>query len=391
MNIYFNFKLMKVRQEDIREYIINNIDFTIQEIIEQLYTIYDELNENEKYVIQKLATFLYNEIKEKETIFQRRREKLQTLKQLELPEQRSKEWYEMRKEKLTASALASALDKCHFTTRDELILSKIEDKPYESNPITEWGVKYEDIAIAFYEELYNVKVLDFGLIPHPEFNAFGASPDGICDDTGNKEYIARMVEIKCPPKRKFTKTVPPHYLMQVQGQLEVCDLDECDFFQVKIEDYDSYEDYQKDIFVNDDKIIPGRTNLNFPKGVTITYCKKDELKLSYLYAKLGLTDEEYNLWIYENSSILESNNSTIIEVKWWKISRYECTLVHRNHQWWIDNIEHILHFYNDLLFYKNNPENIQQLKDKITKKGKRVKTKVIPLEDFMLLSDEEDN
>ncbi len=382
---------MKVRQEDIREYIINNNEFTIQEIIEQLYTIYDELNENEKYVIQKLATFLYNEIKDKETIFQRRREKLQTLKQLELPEQRSKEWYEMRKEKLTASALASALDKCHFTTRDELILSKIEDKPYESNPITEWGVKYEDIAIAFYEELYNVKVLDFGLIPHPEFNAFGASPDGICDDTGNKEYIARMVEIKCPPKRKFTKTVPPHYLMQVQGQLEVCDLDECDFFQVKIEDYDSYEDYQKDIFVNDDKIIPGRTNLNFPKGVTITYCKKDELKLSYLYAKLGLTDEEYNLWIYENSSILESNNNTIIEVKWWKISRYECTLVHRNHQWWIDNIEHILHFYNDLLFYKNNPENIQQLKDKITKKGKKIKTKVIPLEDFMLLSDEEDN
>tara|TARA_Y100000768_G_scaffold388507_1_gene384828 strand:+ start:127 stop:1275 length:1149 start_codon:yes stop_codon:yes gene_type:complete len=382
---------MKVRQEDIREYIINNNEFTIQEIIEQLYTIYDELNENETYVIQKLATFLYNEIKDKETIFQRRREKLQTLKQLELPEQRSKEWYEMRKEKLTASALASALDKCHFTTRDELILSKIEDKPYESNPITEWGVKYEDIAIAFYEELYNVKVLDFGLIPHPEFNAFGASPDGICDDTGNKEYIARMVEIKCPPKRKFTKTVPPHYLMQVQGQLEVCDLDECDFFQVKIEDYDSYEDYQKDIFVNDDKIIPGRTNLNFPKGVTITYCKKDELKLSYLYAKLGLTDEEYNLWIYENSSILESNNNTIIEVKWWKISRYECTLVHRNHQWWIDNIEHILHFYNDLLFYKNNPENIQQLKDKITKKGKKIKTKVIPLEDFMLLSDEEDN
>tara|TARA_B100000214_G_scaffold375038_1_gene359755 strand:- start:2288 stop:3436 length:1149 start_codon:yes stop_codon:yes gene_type:complete len=382
---------MKVRQEDIREYIINNNEFTIQEIIEQLYTIYDELNENEKYVIQKLATFLYNEIKDKETIFQRRREKLQTLKQLELPEQRSKEWYEMRKEKLTASALASALDKCHFTTRDELILSKIEDKPYESNPITEWGVKYEDIAIAFYEELYNVKVLDFGLIPHPEFNAFGASPDGICDDTGNKEYIARMVEIKCPPKRKFTKTVPPHYLMQVQGQLEVCDLDECDFFQVKIEDYDSYEDYQKDIFVNDDKIIPGRTNLNFPKGVTITYCKKDELKLSYLYAKLGLTDEEYNLWIYENSSILESNNNTIIEVKWWKISRYECTLVHRNHQWWIDNIEHILHFYNDLLFYKNNPENIQQLKDKITKKEKKIKTKVIPLEDFMLLSDEEDN
>ena len=87
--------------------------------------------------------------------------------------------------------------------------SKIEDKPYESNPITEWGVKYEDIAILFYEEMYNVKVLDFGLIPHPTFQAFGASPDGICDDTGNDEYVARMVEIKCPPKRKFTKHVHP--------------------------------------------------------------------------------------------------------------------------------------------------------------------------------------
>ena len=108
-------------------------------------------------------------------------------------------------------------------------MSKIEEKPFEPNPITEWGVKYEDVAIMFYEELYNVKILDFGCIPHPEFDAFGASPDGICDDTGNDEYIARMVEIKCPPKRKFTKTVPSHYLMQVQGQLEVCDLDECDF------------------------------------------------------------------------------------------------------------------------------------------------------------------
>ena len=30
--------------------------------------------------------------------------------------------------------------------------------------------------------MYNVKILDFGLIPHPTFKAFGASPDGICDE-----------------------------------------------------------------------------------------------------------------------------------------------------------------------------------------------------------------
>ena len=76
-----------------------------------------------------------------------------------------------------------------------------------NRPITCRGLN-EDVAIQFYEELFNVKVLDFGMIPHPDFEAFGASPDGICDENGSEDHIARMVEIKCPPKRKFTKTVP---------------------------------------------------------------------------------------------------------------------------------------------------------------------------------------
>ena len=91
------------------------------------------------------------------------------------------------------------------------LVSKIEDKPYESNPITEWGVKYEDIAILFYEELYNVKVLDFGLIPHPTFKAFGASPDGICDDTGNDEYVSR--------KRRCLNTECNHENLTVELEL----------------------------------------------------------------------------------------------------------------------------------------------------------------------------
>ena len=52
-----------------------------------------------------------------------------------------------------------------------------------------------------------------------------------------------MVEIKCPPKRKFTKTVPDIYL-QVQGQLEVCDLDD-DFLSSKIEEYNHMKNIVK--------------------------------------------------------------------------------------------------------------------------------------------------
>jgi len=384
---------MDIKRNDIIEY-INGYSICQQNpdiIKKELYDLYSiDGDENKKFVIDINVDSIVNVNKKNEMIYSERKEKLKKLKLLDLPEQRSPEWYAMRKEKLTASSIASAIGKCHFTTREELILSKIEDKPYESNPITEWGVKYEDIAILFYEELYNVKVLDFGLIPHPTFKAFGASPDGICDDTGNDEYVSRMVEIKCPPKRKFTKTCPPHYLMQVQGQLEVCDLDHCDFFQVKIEEYDNYDDYLKDIFVDDDKILPGRTYLNYPKGVTVSYRKKDEIKLTYLYPKLNMTNDGYNDWIKEKKIEILENGDEYVESKWWKITRYECTLIERDYEWWNENIEHILKFYTDMQECKRDPERLAELKAKIAESKKRSSKKEVKVDDFALISDEED-
>ena len=384
---------MDIKRNDIIEY-INGYSICQQNpdiIKKELYDLYSiDGDENKKFVIDINVDSIVNDNKKNEMIYSGRKEKLKKLKLLDLPEQRSPEWYAMRKEKLTASSIASAIGKCHFTTREELILSKIEDKPYESNPITEWGVKYEDIAILFYEELYNVKVLDFGLIPHPTFKAFGASPDGICDDTGNDEYVSRMVEIKCPPKRKFTKTCPPHYLMQVQGQLEVCDLDHCDFFQVKIEEYDNYDDYLKDIFVDDDKILPGRTYLNYPKGVTVSYRKKDEIKLTYLYPKLNMTNDGYKDWIKEKKIEILENGHEYVESKWWKITRYECTLIERDYEWWNENVEHILKFYTDMKECKRDPERLAELKAKIAESKKRSSKKEVKVDDFALISDEED-
>lgn len=384
---------MDIKRHDIVDYINGYpVDQQNSEIIKcELYDLYSiENDENKKYVIDINVDSIVSENQKNEDIYTIRKEKLKKLKLLELPDQRSPEWYAMRKEMLTASSVASAIGKCHFTTREELILSKIEDKPYVSNPITEWGVKYEDIAILFYEELYNVKVLDFGLIPHPTFKAFGASPDGICDDTGNDAYVSRMVEIKCPPKRKFTKTCPPHYLMQVQGQLEVCDLDHCDFFQVKIEDYENYDDYVKDIFVDDDIILPGRTYLNYPKGVTVSYRKKDELKLTYIYPSLNMTNEGYNDWIKEKKIEIINNGDEYVESKWWKITRFECTLIKRDYNWWNENVEHILKFYNDMDDCKRDPEKLAELKAAIATSKKRSSKKEIKVGDFALISDDED-
>lgn len=381
-----------ISKEDIQEYIINNISDGLMCILGELYNIYNiKPGSPDKYVIDNIVEYYYNEYNGKQKIYSERKEKLSKLKMLELPEQRSDEWYAMRRDKLTASSIAGAIGKCHFSTREELLLGKIEEQPYEANPITEWGVKYEDIAIAFYEEMYNTKVLDFGMVPHPTFEAFGASPDGICDDTGNDEYVGRMVEIKCPPKRKFTKTVPPHYLMQVQGQLEVCDLDECDFFQVKIEEYDNFDEYCKDTFINDDIMVQGRTNLNFPKGCTLSYIKSNENKLSYLYPVLNLSNDEYQNWIKENKEKIEKEGHKFVEAKWWFISRYECTLVKRDKKWWIENIEHILKFYNDLNYYRNS-ENLSVLKEKVASQKKRKRREEpVEIKEFLLLSSDDED
>ena len=388
---------LKINKEDIQEYINNSDTCNKDEILDELYSIYgvDKDNKSSRlYVINQLVSSMINNKKVMDNIYNTRREKLKKLKELKLPEQRSQEWYNMRKQRLTASSLASALNKDHFTSRSELILSKLEEKPYETNPITEWGVKYEDVAIMFYEELNNVKVLDFGLVPHPYFDAFGASPDGICDDTGNLDYIGRMVEIKCPPKRKFTKTVPEHYKMQVLGQLEVCNLDECDFFQVKIEEYNDYEEYSKDNFINESTLRNswGRTALNFPKGCTLTYIKSNEDKMSYLYPKFNLSDSMYSIWLQENKDKIEKEGHKFVEAKYWKITRYECTLLQRNKEWWNNIIPSILSFYEELLYYKQD-NNIEILKDKVKNilSNKKKKTKAITLQEHQLVSDEEDN
>jgi len=374
-------------KDKLYNYILNyKGDLNYEEMYNDYITKNKPNNSPEEYVIKKILNDEIEKIKSRNRLISMRKNKLENLKKLELPEQRSEAWYQMRKTKLTASSLASAIGHCHFQSRDELILDKIIEKPFEPNPITEWGVKYEDVAIKFYEELFNVNILEFGMIPHPEFEAFGASPDGICDETGSKEHIARMVEIKCPPKRKFTKSVPGHYLMQVQGQLEVCDLDECDFFQVKLEEYDNIDEYQKDIFIDENEgVLHGRTNINFPKGVVITL--KTDDKLSYIYSKLNQTDNELNKWIEEH----KIQHDNIFEIKWWKITRYECTLVQRDKKWWNEKLEKILDFYEELQFYKNTPDKINELKDKIKLNKKRKTNFNLELNNFMLISDEEDN
>ena len=176
---------MMISKQDIIEYINNNYpDIHLElnsfknNIIDELLNIFNiiSINQNDfqlksqRYFIETVV----DELSEKYKIFYERQYKLNELLKLKLPEQRSPEWHLLRQNILTASSFAAAMDKCHFRSRDELIYSKIIPEPYESNPITEWGVKYEEIATLFYQSITGTVIKEFGMIPHPTFPIFGA-------------------------------------------------------------------------------------------------------------------------------------------------------------------------------------------------------------------------
>ena len=117
----------------------------------------------------------------------------------------------MRKNMITASCAAQVIGENPYPNQspDDLILDKLDlGKPYSDNKFVHHGKKYEEIAKR-YEEIYNVKVEEYGLVPHiskPIIPFIGASPDGIASHyTLQNEFspmVGRMLEIKCPFSRK---------------------------------------------------------------------------------------------------------------------------------------------------------------------------------------------
>lgn len=366
-----------VKKEDL-------FDNLIQEIKDQIYLYYDindnndNLNTSKKYYIDQytknIIEIKIDECRERLFNLQNITEKMEQLKDLTLPEQRSKEWYDMRNNLLTASSLADALGKGHFTTRDNLLIDKTskEKKPFFTNDIIQWGVKYEPTATTFYEKLNNLTVVEFGLVPHPKLKIFGASPDGICDIDSPGDYPGRMLEIKCPPKRQFTDEVPLHYWMQMQGQLETCNLEECDFLQVKLLEYYSEQEYNDDKFIEDDIEKVGYSSTGYPKGLVLTFLSKNEKNetiYEYEYSEFYQTFDQLKKWA---SEVIKNYENKQCIYNWWKIERYECTLVLRDRKWWMETTPKIIEFWEEVEFYRKNGN--QDLLDKKEKRKRKKKS-----------------
>ena len=208
----------------------SGITDSMKEDCKQLYSLIHKLLDERVEVIGEN----YSEEQLNEIIKQ-----IEYLDSIPLPKQRSPEWYEFRKDRLTASDLGTVIGVNPYSSIKELILKKCgHERPFNGGSAITHGVKYEDVAIAIYENRNNVHIAEYGCLPHPTIAFFGASPDGICSaKSTNKNFIGRMVEIKCPKSRNLTGFIPEYYAAQVQGQLEVCGLEYCDFLECVISEY----------------------------------------------------------------------------------------------------------------------------------------------------------
>jgi putative phage-type endonuclease len=140
--------------------------------------------------------------------------------------QRSEEWLKLRGNMLTASDAATAIGVNPYEKPEDLILKKCGHKKFDGNQATFHGNKFEDEARDIYCEKYNEVSHEIGLYPHPTIKWLGGSPDGITES-------GKLVEIKCPLRRKITPEVPVYYMPQLQLLMEILDLEEAVFIQYK--------------------------------------------------------------------------------------------------------------------------------------------------------------
>ena len=256
------------------------------------------------------------------------------MREIPQPVQRTTEWYQFRWNLITASNAWKA-----FGTQssiNQLIYEKCqplknvnsteeeEVKMVNTNSPLHWGQKYEPLTVMIYEHDFNTKVEDFGCIQHPRYKFLGASPDGIIVNKEADRY-GRMLEIKNVVSREITGIPKNEYWIQMQLQMEVCNLDACDFLETKFVEYPDEASFYKS---------------DARKGI-ILYFHTREGKPFYKYKPLEITSEE-DIKIWEETELetyeCAPYNYTFIKFIYWKLEKLSCVLVLRDKVWFQNNI-----------------------------------------------------
>lgn len=220
---------------------------------------------------------------------------------MELPQipQRTQEWYAQSKTVLTASEFATILGTPRAV--GQLALQKAAPAPTEppapprlacSTPemsAMDWGVRFEPVVKQILTSMWGAEIVELGRLVHPTDKRLAASPDGAILNATDPARTGRLVEIKCPIRREVTGQIPFEYWCQMQIQMEVCDVDECEYVEVKINS--GYKD--KAMCPDSEK---AGTQRHLFAGTVWLLQEPNTLELKYAYTDLELKDLERESW-----------------------------------------------------------------------------------------------
>ncbi|HEY6019552.1 MAG TPA: YqaJ viral recombinase family protein [Candidatus Paceibacterota bacterium] len=152
-------------------------------------------------------------------------------------EQRSPEWFALRRGKVTASRvgdiLATLRNGSWAASRKnyaaQLVTERLMGKDPEPfmNEAIQWGIDQEPHAKLAYTNKTGLEVVDVHFVNHPRLVDAGASPDGFVGEDG-------LLEIKCPTTATHIETLlgsdlKEQYRLQMLWQMACTGRQWCDF------------------------------------------------------------------------------------------------------------------------------------------------------------------
>ena len=157
---------------------------------------------------------------------------------MQLVEQRSEAWFNIRRGKITSSEIHKIMGKDPLSeTAKTYLLDKVSETlggftALATGPALDWGTELEDTAIQIYSEVRKVDVQKASFISYND--SYGGSPDGLVGIEG-------IVEVKCPynSTNHFKhgliksdadfKKAKPEYYYQCMSNMVCANAQWCDF------------------------------------------------------------------------------------------------------------------------------------------------------------------
>lgn len=202
----------------------------VDQIIAMFHSYYEkQIQETEEEETKE------EETKENIIITDKQLEELLTRKQTE---QRTPEWYAQSSTIISASELNNLFASPY--QRGKFVLSKTVPPMIRNQSLAtfsdrmrafDWGIRFEPVVKLIYEYKHQATIKELGRLAHPEQPRCTASPDGLIYTAADPLKCGRLIEIKCPVSRVIDGSIPAEYYAQMQMQLHVTGLSECEYVE----------------------------------------------------------------------------------------------------------------------------------------------------------------